>query len=137
LSVEQIRHATDVALTQVACWCGAVRPRIHFREHEPESRRGDHAADAAAARRAATTLPDDFTDFLTTYAAELEKVPLSADTRRTYVSRVRMYLAWLAGGTGRRRFRGDPLTNPTVRDWAIRDYRLYLLREATPKRSIL
>jgi hypothetical protein len=26
--------------------------------------------------------------------------------------------------------------NPTARDWAIRDYRLYLLREATPKRSV-
>lgn len=63
-------------------------------------------------------------------------MPLSADTRRTYISRVRMYLAWLAGGTGARRFRGDPLTNPTARDWAIRDYRLYLLREATPKRSV-
>lgn len=53
---------------------------------------------------------------------------------------VRMYLAWLADGTGsgasRRRFRGDPLTNPTARDWAIRDCRLYLLREATPKRSV-
>lgn len=39
-------------------------------------------------------------------------------------------------GTGRRRFRGDPLTNPTARGWAIRDYRLYLLREATQKRSV-
>jgi integrase/recombinase XerC len=47
-----------------------------------------------------------------------------------------MYLAWLADGTGRRRYRGDTLTNPTARDWAIRDYRLYLLREATPKRSV-
>jgi hypothetical protein len=87
-----------------------------------------------------TPLPDDFAEFLTTYAAELEKVPLSADTRRTYVSRVRMFLAWLADGTGsgssRRRFRGDPLINPTARDWAIRDYRLYLLREASPKRSV-
>ena len=83
-----------------------------------------------------TPLPEEFAEFLETYAAELEKVPLSPDTRRTYVSRVRMYLAWLADGTGARRFRGDPLTNPTARDWAIRDYRLYLLREATPKRSV-
>jgi site-specific recombinase XerC len=83
-----------------------------------------------------TPLPEDFTDFLTTYAGALEKVPLSADTRRTYVSRVRMYLAWLADGGGRRRFRGYPLTNPAARDWAVRDYRLYLLREATPKRSV-
>jgi hypothetical protein len=32
-----------------------------------------------------------------------------------------MFLAWLADASGRRRYRGDPLTNPTARDWAIRD----------------
>jgi integrase/recombinase XerC len=47
-----------------------------------------------------------------------------------------MFLAWLADASGRGRYRGDPLTNPTARDWAIRDYRLYLLREAIPKRSV-
>ncbi|HUY51664.1 MAG TPA: tyrosine-type recombinase/integrase [Streptosporangiaceae bacterium] len=63
-------------------------------------------------------------------------MPLSADTRRTYLSRVRMYLAWLALGDGRRRLCGDPLTHPASRDWAVRDYRQYLLREADPKRSV-
>lgn len=110
---------------------------------EPTSENTKPSPETPAPRRRGarpTPLPDDFAEFLTTYAAELEKVPLSADTRRTYVSRVRMFLAWLADGTGsgssRRRFRGDPLTNPTARDWAIRDYRLYLLREASPKRSV-
>jgi site-specific recombinase XerC len=109
---------------------------------ENTNRHPEAVAAPTARRRGArpTLLPEDFTDFLATYASALEKVPMSADTRRTYVSRVRMYLAWLADGTSsgssRRRFRGDPLTNPTARDWAIRDYRLYLLREATPKRSV-
>ncbi|MET8051551.1 tyrosine-type recombinase/integrase [Streptosporangium sp. NPDC005286] len=65
-----------------------------------------------------------------------QQAPLAADTRRTYASRVRMYLAWLAerpdgGGVG-----GDPLAHARARDWAVRDYRLYLLREADPKRSV-
>ncbi|MGR6924213.1 hypothetical protein ACU635_58970 [[Actinomadura] parvosata] len=60
-------------------------------------------------------------------------MPLAADTRRTYASRVRMYLAWLADRptTG-----ADPLTDSRARDWAVRDYRYYLLREADPKRSV-
>jgi integrase len=83
-----------------------------------------------------TPLPAEFAGFLTDYAAVLEEVPLSADTRRTYVSRVRMYLAWLASPAGKRRFKDDPLTSPRARDWAVRDYRLYLLRDADPKRSV-
>ncbi|MFC7641579.1 tyrosine recombinase XerC [Streptosporangium lutulentum] len=35
-----------------------------------------------------------------------------------------------------RRSKGDPLTNPKARDWAVRDYRLHLLRDAQPKRSV-
>jgi site-specific recombinase XerC len=68
----------------------------------------------------------------------LADVPLADDTKRTYLSRVRMYLAWLDAvlTDPRRRFKGDPLTNPKARDWAVRDYRLYLLREAVPKRSV-
>jgi integrase/recombinase XerC len=54
-------------------------------------------------------------------------VPLSADTQRTYVSRVRQYPAWLHRDTGERRFGDDPLARPGARDWAVRDYRRYLL----------
>ena len=35
-----------------------------------------------------------------------------------------------------RRSHGDPLTQPAARDWAVRDYRRYLLRGADPKRSV-
>ncbi|MFE3455875.1 hypothetical protein ACFXJ8_43960 [Nonomuraea sp. NPDC059194] len=60
-------------------------------------------------------------------------MPLAADTRRTYASRVRMYLAWL---TERPATGGDPLIDAHARDWVVRDYRRYLLREADPKRSV-
>jgi site-specific recombinase XerC len=60
-------------------------------------------------------------------------VPLAADTRRTYASRLRMYLAWLAE---RPAADADPLTDSRARDWAVRDYSHYLLREADPKRSV-
>ncbi|MBB6347448.1 tyrosine-type recombinase/integrase [Nonomuraea muscovyensis] len=83
-----------------------------------------------------TALPAEFEEHLVTYAAALAEVPLAADTKRTYASRVRMYLAWLADPEAGRRFTGDPLTDRRARDWAVRDYRHYLLREADPKRSV-
>jgi site-specific recombinase XerD len=106
---------------------------VHAGSQPPES-----TSENTESRRGArpTPLSAEFADFLTDYAAVLDEMPLSADTRRTYVSRVRMYLAWLASPTAKRRFKGDPLTNPKARDWAVRDYRLYLLRDADPKRSV-
>jgi integrase/recombinase XerC len=56
------------------------------------------------------------------YTAALDAAPLSAQTRRTYTSKARQYLAWLANtGTD-----GDPLHSPDGRDWAVRDYRTHL-----------
>lgn len=83
-----------------------------------------------------TALPREYADFLADYTRALAGVPLAADTKRTYVSRVRMYLAWLASPTASRRSQGDPLVSPRARDWAVRDYRFYLLRDADPKRSV-
>ena len=85
---------------------------------------------------APTPFPAEYDEVLGGYAAALEAAPLSADTRRTYVSRVRQYLAWLHRDTSERRFGGDPLAVPGVRDWAVRDYRRHLLRFADPKRSV-
>ncbi|GLW22858.1 hypothetical protein Mame01_29010 [Microbispora amethystogenes] len=39
--------------------------------------------------------------------------------RRTYRSRVRMFLAWLADYTAT--YTADPLTDRQARDWAVRD----------------
>jgi integrase/recombinase XerC len=56
------------------------------------------------------------------YTAALAAAALSAQTRRTYTSKARQYLAWLANtGTD-----GDPLHSPDGRDWAVRDYRTHL-----------
>ena len=46
----------------------------------------------------------------------------SAQTRRTYASKARQYLAWLAEGA----VDGDPLGTFSGRDWAVRDYRSHL-----------
>ncbi|MEU4548056.1 hypothetical protein [Nonomuraea dietziae] len=58
--------------------------------------------------------------------------PLSAETRRTHRSRVRMYLAWLADHAAA--YTSDPLPHSQARAWAVRDYRMWLLRDG-PKRS--
>ncbi|GAA3623737.1 hypothetical protein GCM10022419_131720 [Nonomuraea rosea] len=77
-----------------------------------------------------TPLPAAYEHLLADYTASLEQVLLAADTRRTSASRVRMYLAWLTE---------RPATDARARNWpgaSVRDYRLYLLREADPKRSV-
>ena len=56
------------------------------------------------------------------YVAALESAPLSAQSRRTYASKVRQYIVWLAGAE----VDGDPLGTAEARDWAVRDYRGYL-----------
>jgi site-specific recombinase XerC len=53
------------------------------------------------------------------YAEALRSSPLSDQTRRTYASKVRQYLAWLAAAD----LDQDPLTSADSRDWAVRDYR--------------
>jgi integrase/recombinase XerC len=67
------------------------------------------------------------------YTAALARSPLSAETRRTYASKARGYLAWLAEATTDGLIDGDPLTTPDARDWAVRDYRTHLA--AVAKRS--
>lgn len=67
-------------------------------------------------------LPEGFAGVLGEYVAALASAPLSAQTRRTYSSKVRQYLAWLAGAD----VDGDPLASPAGRDWAMRDYRRHL-----------
>jgi hypothetical protein len=67
-------------------------------------------------------LPDQFGAVLDEYIGALATAPLAAQTRRTYTSKVRQYLAWLAGAD----LDEDPLTSVDGRDWAVRDYRTHL-----------
>lgn len=76
-----------------------------------------------------TTLPATLATTLKAYAAALAHAPLSDQTRRTYASKVRQYLAWLQTAD----VDGDPLTHPRVRNWAVRDYRTHLLTVAKRK----
>ncbi|MER5424008.1 hypothetical protein [Streptosporangium roseum] len=80
-----------------------------------------------------TRLPVAYDTVLDEYAAALEHAPLSAETRRTYRSRVRMFLAWLADHAAT--YTTDPLAHPQARDWAVRDYRMWLLRDGPARRS--
>lgn len=79
---------------------------------------------------AGTPLPPHLTDLFEEYRAQLARAPLSPESRRTYASKVRQFLAWL-GSTA---VDGDPLTEATARDWAVRDYRSHLqaVTEAAP-----
>jgi integrase/recombinase XerC len=56
------------------------------------------------------------------YATELGRADLTAQARRTYLSRVRIYLAWLGDAA----VDGDPLTDAAAAAWAARDYKAYL-----------
>lgn len=75
-------------------------------------------------------LPDGLDAVLADYAEALARAPLSAQTRRTYASKARQYLAWLsvAGADA-----SSALASREARDWAVRDYRSHL--QAVLKRS--
>ena len=104
----------------------AGRPDLGSASENKTRRRGGRA----------TELTAEHAEILAGYAAGLARTALAEQTLRTYLSRVRQYLAWLADDDGARRSHGDPLTQPAARDWAVRDYRRYLLRGADPKRSV-
>jgi integrase/recombinase XerC len=70
-------------------------------------RRGDPALE----------LPEAFAAVLEAYVVALAAAPLAAHTRRTYASKVRQYLAWLALAETD----GDPLNTADGLDWAVRD----------------
>ena len=55
-------------------------------------------------------------------AGSPDAAPLSAQTRRTYASKVRQYLIWLTAADTD----GDPLAEAAAGDWAVRDYRTHL-----------
>ena len=63
---------------------------------------------------------------LAEYAAHLEHSPLTGHTPRTYLGAVRAYLEWLQGAETY----GDPLGDAAAKDWAVRDYRSYLVTVA-------
>ena len=77
-------------------------------------------------------VPDQFAAVYRGYAAALDCARLDVDTRRAYDSRVRGYLAWLAGA----HLDGlAPLSDPHARDIAVAAYRTHLKTIAKRKPS--
>ncbi|WP_165945832.1 hypothetical protein [Micromonospora sp. KC606] len=81
-------------------------------------------------------VPAQYTAAYADYRAALDRAGMSEHTRRAYASRVAGYLRWLADAdladgqavgdpTG-----ADPLANAWARDFAVRDYRVWLLTVA-------
>lgn len=73
----------------------------------------------------------DLSARLAAYADWLERQPLSVHTRRAYLGRVRGFLDWLATHLPQE----DPLAAGPARDYAVRDYKLYLKTERGAKPS--
>lgn len=81
---------------------------------------------AGSITRERAELTPENTALLAEYAAHLERAPLRGHTPRTYLGAVRAYLTWLqAAGVD-----GDPLADAAAKDWAVRDYRSYLVTVA-------
>jgi len=80
---------------------------------------------ASAVVQAAELTPEN-AKLLAEYADHLEHAPLSGHTPRTYLGAVKAYLAWLEQAE----VDGDPLNDATAKDWAVRDYRSYLVTVA-------
>jgi site-specific recombinase XerC len=65
-------------------------------------------------------------ELLAQYAGHLGRSPLTGHSPRTYLGAIRAYLAWLEQAP----VDGDPLNDATAKDWAVRDYRSYLVAVA-------
>src|ERR1700761_3495557 len=74
--------------------------------------------------RAKTVLTPEHEALMDGYDAYLSKA-LPGQTARTYSSAVRVYLAWMEAGT----CDGNPLADADARNWAVRDYKGYLLTQ--------
>jgi integrase/recombinase XerC len=83
----------------------------------------ENAATAVAERG---DLTPENAALLAGYADHLEHSPLSGHTPRTYLGAIRAYLAWLQDADTD----GDPLGDAAAKDWAVRDYRSYLVTVA-------
>ena len=81
---------------------------------------------AASAVAQAPELTPENAAVLAGYGDHLERSPLSGHSPRTYLSAIRAYLAWLQEAP----VDGDPLNDATAKDWAVRDYRSYLVTVA-------
>ena len=81
---------------------------------------------AASAVAQPGELTPENAELLAKYAGHLERSPLTGHSPRTYLGAVRAYLTWLQDAP----VDGDPLNDAAAKDWAVRDYRSYLVAVA-------
>jgi integrase/recombinase XerC len=81
---------------------------------------------AASLVAQAGELTPENAELLAKYADHLQRSPLTGHSPRTYLGAVRAYLGWLEQAP----IDGDPLNDAAARDWAVRDYRSYLVTVA-------
>ena len=63
---------------------------------------------------------------LADYEVALRRAPLAASSCDKYLGRVHGYLTWLGDTAEAGGIEGEPLFDPTARDWAVRDFRRHL-----------
>jgi site-specific recombinase XerC len=81
---------------------------------------------AASAVAQLGKLTPENAELLAEYAGHLQRSPLTGHSPRTYLGAIRAYLAWLQDAP----VDGDPLNDAAAKDWAVRDYRSYLVTVA-------
>src|SRR5260370_14781026 len=81
---------------------------------------------AAETRHEQTDLTPENAELLAEYADPLDHSPLTGHTPRTYLGAVRACLT----GLEKAEVDGDPLNDAAAKDWAVRDYRSYLVTVA-------
>jgi hypothetical protein len=81
---------------------------------------------AASAVAQPGKLTPENAELLAEYAGHLQRSPLTGHSPRTYLGAIRAYLAWLQDAP----VDGDPLNDAAAKDWAVRDYRSYLVTVA-------
>ena len=106
------RAALFAAAGAIQGHCHSTAALQENRTRPPTARRG----------RPPVRLPAGYATILRRYTETLATAPLSAQTRRTYESKVRQYLAWLGAAD----LDGDLFKDKHRRDWAVRDYRTHL-----------
>jgi integrase/recombinase XerC len=79
--------------------------------------------DAHRSGKLVLTTGGDLGERLQAYASWLDKQPLAANTKRNYAAQVAGYGEFLSGYAAKF---GDPLSSADARDYAVRDYKVFI-----------
>ena len=108
---------------------GLTHDKLLIMRGSSTPKRGKSTSDNRKPIRSPVRL-DELASVTDGYRLWLARQPLSVDTRRTYLGRVRQYCAYLETSANDY---GDPLSDPHARDYAIRDFKSHLKKERKAK----